>query len=204
MDLYNSLVTYGAFTQLKFSINGKQLVDWTEKNYEYVRYNPRKDIDRYGLSITSLDGGVSGIPDLDSLHEYNTENNTTYEEQDFSVPTDVYNKNYDLQKFLEPWKEDMFRTHIIKLNPGGYFPKHRDFRGTRFDSFRLISPLFNPCTFILEDKILRWQTGAMYFLDTAKVHELFNTSDRPSYWLVVNVKLNDRSFLNTAHNFLQL
>lgn len=204
MDLYNSLVTYGTFTRLKFYIDGKQLVKWTEENFEYVRYNPRKNIDRYGLSITSLDGGLTGIPDLDSLHEYNTEYGTKYEEQDFNVPTDVYNKNIDLQKFLEPWQDDMFRTHIIKLNPGGYFPKHRDFRGTRFDSFRLICPLFNPCTFILEDKVLNWQTGALYFLDTAKVHELFNSSDRPSYWLVINVKLNERSFLNTAHNFLQL
>ena len=30
-------------------------------------YNPRKNINRYGLSVTSLDGGYSGIPDLGKL-----------------------------------------------------------------------------------------------------------------------------------------
>ena len=37
---------------------------------DWKQYNPRKSIDRQGLSITSLDGGLSGIPDLDSLFVY--------------------------------------------------------------------------------------------------------------------------------------
>ena len=45
----------------------------------WVKYNPRKDgYNRYGLSVTSADGGFSGIPDLDSLREYNKINGTTF------------------------------------------------------------------------------------------------------------------------------
>ena len=38
-------------------------------------YNPKKHPGREGLSVTSLDGGFSGIPDLDSIREYCIENN---------------------------------------------------------------------------------------------------------------------------------
>ena len=48
-------------------MDAPSFVAWTEENFEYVQYNPRKPINRYGLSVTSLDGGCSCIPDLDSL-----------------------------------------------------------------------------------------------------------------------------------------
>lgn len=201
MELYSVLLIYGTFIELKSKIDGQKLVKWTEENFEYVRYNPRKNIDRYGLSITSLDGSLSGIPDLDSLYEYNLENGTTYQENDFTVPTDVYKNNKELQELLLPWKDYIFRTHIIKLNPGGYFPPHRDFFGLNIDSFRLISPLVNACPFVLEDKLLRMREGNMYFIDTAKVHQLFNSNTDPSYWLVVNVKLNKESLYVTCKDF---
>ena len=95
----------------------------------------------------------------------------------------------------------MFRTHILRLDPGGYFPKHRDFKGNNFSSVRLICPLKNPCTFILEDKILEWQESELYFLDTAKVHYLFNATFMPSYWLVVNLHLNEETYSIITDNF---
>ena len=71
-----TLTAYGDQIELKPTIDSKKFVRWTEDNFKYVRYNPRHDVNRWGLSITSLDGGLSGIPDLDSLHQYNIENNT--------------------------------------------------------------------------------------------------------------------------------
>lgn len=169
-------------------------VEWTEENYEYVRYNPRKDVERYGLSITSHDGGLSGRPDLDSIYEYNAENNTTYKERDFDIPTPVY-FHPDLNKMIEPWKEHVYRSHILKLNPGGFFPSHRDQRELEVDSFRLIIPLknFNPPStyFIADRRSLTWDEGRMYFLNTVKAHTLFNASFAPSYWVVLNVDCNE-------------
>ena len=45
-------------------------------------------------------------------------------------------------------------------------------------------------SFILEDKIVHWEEGAMYFVDTARMHYLFNASFEPSYMIVINAILN--------------
>ena len=69
---YEHLALLGKQYPLTYQLpNPHQKVAITEEQFEYVKYNPRKDIDRWGLSLTSLDGEMSGIPDLDSLLEYN-------------------------------------------------------------------------------------------------------------------------------------
>lgn len=198
INLYNHLTAYGTVFKLNLVLNDvNKFLNLTEQDFEYVPYNPRKSVNRYGLSITSLDGGVSGIPDLDSLIEYNKENNTDYSERDFKTYTDVYNKSPELQTCLEPLKKHIFRTHILKLDPGGYFPPHRDNKTTKIDSFRLLIPLrnVNPpmFSFIIDGKIEHWDNGCVYFVDTLKTHYLFNTSFKPSYMIVVNVDLNEET-----------
>ena len=78
----NSLSLYEDCIELSIPFG---VVDLATLNW--VPYNPREKIERYGCSITSLDGNDSGIPDLDSVLEYNFENATTYEEKDFRVQT---------------------------------------------------------------------------------------------------------------------
>lgn len=197
INLYSILTAYGSVYETTHKLDRPaDFVRWTEEKFEYVKYNTRKSIDRYGLSITSLDGGLSGVPDLDSLIEYNKENNTSYRESDFKTFTPVY-EHEGLNFLLKPIERFIFRTHVLKMNPGGYFPPHRDFKGTNFDSFRLIVPLENikppAFNFILEDRILHWNVGSLYFLDTAKMHYLFNASFSPSYMIVVNVSLHEES-----------
>ena len=124
---YHALTAYGVMNELKLRIsNPHDLVDWTENNFEYVRYNPRKNIDRWGLSITSLDGGLTGRPDLDSLTEYNYDmgnfsTDNYVKESDLNVPTPVY-AHPVIKKVCDPWLPHLFITHILKLNPGGFFP----------------------------------------------------------------------------------
>jgi len=195
-QLYNHLSQYGNVYSLKLYLkDSKSFVDWTEENFKYVKYNPRKKVDREGLSITSLDGGVSGVPDLDSLYEYNFENNTSYTELDFKVPTPVF-EHAGLQKTVGVLKNYMFRTHILKLNPGGFFPPHRDLV-SNFDSFRIIVPLLNVnppyVNFVVDGVMQHWEEGVMYFVDTAKLHYLFNSSFSPSYWIVLNVQTTPES-----------
>ena len=197
---YYHLGALGTQYPLNFSIhNPSSVIKETEKKFDYVKYNPRKNIDRWGLSLTSLDGGMSGIPDLDSLKEYNRENNTEYEETDFCVPTKAYE---DFKEVLDPFAPWLFRTHVLKLNPGGYFPPHRDNYG--LTSFRLIVPLHNIETpeynFVVEKEILEWKKGQMYFLDTVKMHYLFNAGSNPSYWLVMNVRCIRESVEKVLYN----
>ena len=206
-ELYSALSEYGDVFELRDKLRQPdRFVQWTEDNFEYVRYNPRKKVARYGLSITSLDGGVSGVPDLDSLYEYNKEHGTTYREYSFTVPTPVY-ENKDLKDCIQKWEKYMFRTHILKLDPGGFFPPHRDMRDLKFESFRLIIPLkeVNPpdVNFVVDGKILNWVPGRMYFVNTAKVHYLFNGCSYPSYWLVLNIKTSEESVNECFKSFGQ-
>ena len=194
LELYNYLTTYGTVLETRFELKDpERYVRWTEENFDYVKYNPRKDIPRYGLSLTSLDGGMTGTPDLDSLLEYNRENNTKYREKDFSVHTPAYYYP-KLVEILKPIESDLFRSHVLRIDPGGFFPAHRDFHGMEFDSYRIIIPLdlCNPpaFTFIIDDKIQVWNHGRVYFVDTAKMHYLFNASFNPTYMIVLNVALN--------------
>ena len=90
IELYSTLTAYGDQILLSPNLHDTDgFVEWTEENFEYVRYNPRKNVDRWGLSITSADGGLTGRPDLDSLKEYNKEHGTNWLEDSFNVPTPV-------------------------------------------------------------------------------------------------------------------
>jgi hypothetical protein len=194
VELYSAITQYGTVFATNLCMQDPhKFVDWTEDNFDYVQYNPRKAIARKGLSLTSLDGRVSGIPDLDSLVEYNKENNTTHYERDFTTYTPV-SEHQDVQRVIAPFRDHLFRSHIIRLDPGGFFPAHRDFRGIEFDSFRLLVPLKNcdppQFTFVIDGKIYEWELGRVYFIDTVKMHYLFNASTKPTYFIVLNVDLN--------------
>ena len=199
---YHHLTALGDYYPTQFELYGTyESVDITEEKFEYVRYNPRINIDRWGLSLTSLDGGVTGVPDLDSIKQYNFNNGTSYKEDDFNVPTPVYHYFKNALDLFKPW---LFRTHILKLNPGSYFPPHRD--AITLKSFRLIIPLKNckdpDVLFLIEDRVLHFEEGRLYFVDTVKQHQLFNSSSKPSYWLVMNVKVTDESVI-TLLNLVQ-
>ena len=158
-----------------------------------MQYNPRKKIDREGLSITSLDGGMTGNPDLDSLYEYYNKTGIALDETNFTTKTPVYDY---FKQWLDPLQAHLGRTHVIRLNPGAYFPPHRDNKHSNIDSFRLFLPLnytSNQNFFLLEDKKMEFKNGVMYFIDTAKMHTLFNTNEKPFYFVVANVILTQES-----------
>lgn len=193
-DLYNVLTRFGDYYKLNAHM------DWNPNllsNYEWIQYNPRKNIDRDALSITSLDGGMSGKPDLDSLYEYYNQTGIALYEKDFNKKTIIYDY---FKTWLDPVAAHLGRTHIIRLNNGGYFPPHRDNKHFDIESFRLFIPLtYDTSTnfFMLEDNKLEFERGYMYFIDTAKMHTVFNASDIPWYFVVVNLVLTEESIKDT-------
>lgn len=197
IDLYNRLAIQGAVAELKIKVPDPiKFVEDTERNFDYVVYNPRKSINRFGLSITSLDGNMTGIPDLDSISEYNIENGTNYKESDFDKPTPIY---YDprLAEVISLFENNLVRSHILRIDPSGYFPAHRDAHRTG-NYFRIIVPLKNvkppQFYFIIDNEIKQlWNIGKVYFVDTIKAHVLFNASLSPSYWIVFNIPTNDKT-----------
>ena len=193
---YNSLLSFGDLIPLKIRCDVKKLFSEV-KDFKYLQYNPRKDIKRYGLSITSLDGNMDGV-DLDSIKEYNKENNTEYDELSFNKFTKVYHTSSEIQKIVEPFKNHIGRSHILSLQEGGYFPPHRDLPVyvEQQNSLRILVPLkgCNPpdMYFMYEDKPLHFEHGRAYFLNTNKSHNLF--SFKGSDMIVLNIKTNEEVY----------
>ncbi len=200
---YNSLLSFGDLIPLKIRCDVKKLFNEV-KDFKYLQYNPRKDIKRYGLSITSLDGNMDGI-DLDSIKEYNKENNTEYDELSFQAFTSVYYESQEIQKITEPFLGHIGRSHILHLPEGGYFPPHRDLPVyvEQQNSLRVLVPLkgCNPpdMYFMYEDKPLHFEHGRAYFLNTNKSHNLFAFKD--SYMIVLNIKTSEEVYQILGDNF---
>ena len=200
---YNSLLSFGDLIPLKIRCDVKKLFDEV-KDFKYLQYNPRKDIKRYGLSITSLDGNIDGV-DLDSIKEYNKENNTEYDELSFQTFTSVYYESQEIQKITEPFLGHIGRSHILYLPEGGYFPPHRDLPVyvEQQNSLRVLVPLkgCNPpdMYFMYEDKPLHFEHGRAYFLNTNKAHNLFAFKD--SYMIVLNIKTSEKVYQILGDNF---
>ena len=201
---YSRLLTYGDVIPLRFKCNPDKLFEEV-KDFKFHQYNPRKDIPRNGLSITSLNGELDGI-DLDSIPEYNKENNVHYTEADFNTVTDVYHKSEEVQKIVDPWKRYICRSHILHLPEGGYFPPHRDLPvfSDQQKSMRILIPLkeCNPPSmyFIHDGKTLNFEHGRAYFVNTNKMHSLF--SFRDGYMIVLNVQSNSETYGIIGNNFL--
>jgi len=146
-------------------------------------YNLKKPNNRWGLSITSLDGELSGIPDLDSLYEYNKRNNTDIKNNDIKTYTTVYDKMPTLQTHIEPWKPWLGRCHFLKLNAGGYFPEHYDINKLdySYDDTRLIAFVNNTnkytMKFLYEDKLMEVNNGSLYWFNASKRHSVFSMED---------------------------
>ena len=207
---YLGLCNFGDQIKLDQQIdNPSELIAWSEEKFNYVRYNPRKPVERYGLSITSVDGALSGIPDLDSLYEYNREmkllgDHKSITEEDITTLTPLY-EHSEIKKICDYWAPDLMRSHIIRLDPGGYFPAHRDYHNIDGMYFRIIIPLKNcqypEFTFMMEDKLLQWEHGFSYFLNTAKTHHLFNSSFNPTYFIVLNIRNTNESIDKVIKKF---
>jgi hypothetical protein len=153
----------------------------------WVKYNPRKDIARWGASLTSLDGGVSGSPDLDSLNEYNRENDLHLRESDFTTPTPHFKPFEFMTEYF-----DVGRSHILRLGSGGFFPYHRDFDRT---CFRLIYTIRgchdSNLVWILNNEVIKLKDQSWYYVNTKLIHSVF--SFYGSEFAVFNIIRNDKS-----------
>lgn len=200
-NLYEVLTRYGLYYKLNIQLDSEIFLKEIEKFKDnWVQYNPRKNIQRFGLSLTSLDGGMSGYPDLDSLKEYNELHNLEIEETDIKTKTMAWDLVSDCLDVFDP---DIGRTHVIKQPAGGMFPPHRDEYSREILSYRLFIPIKN-CNppnnyFILDERILHFDYGHLYFIDTCKEHTVFTTNGE-SMFVVVNMGLTEKSIDTVLSN----
>lgn len=207
--MIESFYQFGDQTELEINFNTEKVLEDLELFRDsWSQYNSNKPhIAREGLCVINERGKVGPGPALESLYEWNRKHNTNYSEIDFNIPTELYHHSVELQKGLGDILPYCFRTHFLKLKPGGFFPAHRDYRGycENQNSVRLIVPILNcnppSMRFMIEDRTLHWNMGRMYLVNTNKVHSLFNLNDcEDSIWLVINAKVCEEVFKFVSYN----
>jgi len=194
--MIEQIYQYGDQTQLKVKLNAERLLkELSQFNDNWSQYNELKPwIQRQGLCILNERGQTGPGPALNSIHEWNTKHNTNYTEFSFNKPTEVYKASTEIQNVFKDILPYSFRSHFLKLKPGGFFPPHRDHKGQNQNLFRLIIPIVNcnpsSTRFMIEDRTLHWEYGYMYVVNTTKLHTLFNcNTTKDSIWLVINASV---------------
>lgn len=196
-NLFLHLSSLGDIVPLDFYLDIKHLKkELSQFEGDWKQYNPRKSNNRQGLSITSLDGKLSGVPDLDSLFEYNRQHNKNITEADINVKTPVASNISVIQPLLNTFAT-LGRSHFIRLNKGGFFPPHRDGKILGITCFRILTMCHN-CTsndfvFLYEGKRISLQPGRPYFINTRKEHSVFAYVD-DSVQCVLNVPLTEDNY----------
>lgn len=191
-SLYQKLSSLGSVFSLRreYAVSPQEVKKIISDYQEHFKpYNPRKtEHNRYGLSLTSLDGGFSGVPDLDSLFEYNQLHGTHFKESDFRKWTPFFNHCQSIKDAVKPFHDYIGRSHILKFNKGGFFPYHRDLCDSSFRLFISLCEDIEDYVFILDDKKISFQPGFVYFIDTYLSHSLFSFVDE-NLFVVFNIDL---------------
>lgn len=201
--LYQQLFLYGDFVPLQFKVDidlfSKEIVEFDQN---WVLYNKHKgDSGRYGLSLTSLDGGMSGYPDLQSLYEYSKMTGKNISENEFNKPTDAYKKLTSLAPILSHFEGGLGRCRVVKFRAGGYFPPHRD-QSVSFqvpDYFRIFIPLQNTgetdLFFTYEDRKINYEPGRAYLFNALKTHSVFSFRNE-AHTVALSLQLNQLNIKN--------
>lgn len=207
--LLQQLFLYGDFIPLSFKVD---LVSYEKEigqfDKDWVVYNKHKgNTGRLGLSVTSLDGGLSGNPDLQSLYEFSKESGRSFSENDFNCPTSVYNNVKSLHPLLSHFQGGLGRCRIVKFSKGGFFPPHRD-QSIKYqvpDYIRVFVPLLNTgensLYFIHENKKIFYEPGRAYLFNPLKTHSVFSFSDNV-HTFAMSLVLNQLNIKNMIDSFL--
>lgn len=205
VQLYQMLASLGKVAALDMFVSlpefNQQLLSFEA---HFKPYNPRKQgYNRYGLSITSQDGSFSHIPNLDSLSEYNKEYGTSFDESDFREWTPFFKTCKGLCEMLSPFHKYMGRSHILRLNKGGFSPPHRDSITLVPKHFRLLISFchFDQYMFTLDNERILLNPGYLYCVNTRLVHSVFSFEDKSDF-AVFNIDLCEESVRAVIDNLV--
>ena len=197
--IWNSLCNMGQTMKLKWKINEHEVLEQLEQfKNNWCPYNVKKDThnNRWGLPITSHTGDVMDNYHLNSFGYMQKYHDVEMKEENFTTPTEVYNKVPELAKLVDAFKPDIGRVHLLRVDKGGFFPPHRDFPGVGPEWMRLLM-VFGKCkpenfVHMLDGKPVYPDPGYLYFVNFQLDHSVFSFSDG-LYALILTVKVNQRT-----------
>ena len=196
--IWNTLCNMGDTIKLKWKINEHEVLEQLEQFKDnWCPYNVKKDANnnRWGLPITSHSGDVMDNYHLNSFGYMQKYHDVELKEENFTTPTEVYNKIPELAKLVDAFAPDIGRVHLLRVDQGGFFPPHRDFPGVGPEWMRLLL-VFGKCkpenfVHMLDGKPMYPDPGYLYFVNFQKDHSVFSFSDG-LYALILTCKVNDR------------
>ena len=196
--IWNTLCNMGDTIKLKWKINEHEVLEQLEQFKDnWCPYNVKKDANnnRWGLPITSHSGDVMDNYHLNSFGYMQKYHDVEMKEENFTTPTEVYNKIPELAKLVDAFAPDIGRVHLLRVEQGGFFPPHRDFPGVGPEWMRLLL-VFGKCkpenfVHMLDGKPMYPDPGYLYFVNFQKDHSVFSFSDG-LYALILTCKVNDR------------
>lgn len=208
--LWNSLCNLGSHTKLKLRLNQQEILNHLQYYKDkWVRQNAVKDPhnNRWALPITSASGSVTDTMHLSSFGYMKNQQGIEYNESDFSKPTELYHDISCIKNLVDIFYPDIGRIHFLRLDRGGFFPPHRDFKGVSPEYLRLIS-VFGNCSpenyaFILNGKLIYAEPEWLYFSNVQLDHCAFSFSNSV-YYLILTVKLTDRTHDIIMNNTMNL
>jgi len=180
----------GDFVPLNFKVDLFQFQQEIKK-YEssWVPYLHREGVlnDRQGLNLIGLPGDTP--TDSLSMPEAQRRTGRKLSELDFDTPTELY---YDLQS-IHPLLNvfpKLGRCSLVKVNTGGWFPKHRDGILLQRQTFRIVLFLTNTGHAHYEwehdHRVRQIEEGRAYYIDTRKTHRT-HSYVHDSIHLVMNI-----------------
>ncbi|CAN5402288.1 hypothetical protein BH10BDE1_BH10BDE1_20120 [soil metagenome] len=185
LSLFQQLHVYGDVVPLRHVIDSRALdIELARFDDKWVPYNPSKAANpRLGLSLTSLDGGMSGVPDLYSLYEWSKETDRKVSEKDFNQPTEAYRHCKSIHPLIETFAGHLGRCRFVKFKPGGHFPPHRD-GSVNYqipDYFRILVPLSRTGDdnfhFVHDGQLVRYEVGRPYLFNALKTHSVMSFTE---------------------------
>ena len=196
--IWNTLCNMGDTIKLKWKINEHEVLEQLEQFKDnWCPYNVKKDANnnRWGLPITSHSGDVMDNYHLNSFGYMQKYHDVEMKEENFTTPTEVYNKIPELAKLVDAFAPDIGRVHLLRVDQGGFFPPHRDFPGVGPEWMRLLL-VFGKCkpenfVHMLDGKPMYPDPGYLYLVNFQKDHSVFSFSDG-LYALILTCKVNDR------------
>ena len=182
----------GPWEALNFHLDSNKWFNDQKNLVELWRpFQPKEGIlnDRDSILLYGMPGDTPTSPA--GLAQYKKKLGYKPKESDLCYPTEAANLLTCCNEVFD-YFSPLGRSFLIRLNAGGFYPRHRDHLLLNRDTFRLIIFLGDSqdsMEWEVAGQIKQFLSNTVYYVDTRKVHRLASWSPN-STMVVINVRKN--------------